>query len=124
MFSRITKKYLDIIVVMNATFSGGIAIGAPADLIDYPFTAMIIGFIAGMVSCFGYVYLNGLLREKLRLHDTQGVHFTHGLPGIIGGIASSIAVAFAESNFEGRYNQFFYSEATQEVRATNVQAGY
>jgi ammonium transporter Rh len=70
MFSRITKKYLDMIVVINATLAGGVAIGASANLVNYPFCAMIIGFVAGMVSSLGYIYMNDFLKSKLRLHDS------------------------------------------------------
>jgi len=104
LFSRITKKYLDMIIVVNATLAGGVAMGASANLIDYPFCAMIVGFVAGMVAALGFAYMNDFFKKYLKLHDTQGVHFTHGLPGIIGGFVSTISCALAEHNFGSRYD--------------------
>ena len=57
-------------VLINATLSGGIAIGASCDIINYPFCAMIVGFVAGIVAGGGYVYANKFLRKYLKLHDT------------------------------------------------------
>lgn len=55
LFSRLTKKYLDMVVVINATLSGGVAIGSSSNYVNYPFNAMIIGFVAGAISCIGYI---------------------------------------------------------------------
>ena len=98
-----------MIIVVNATLAGGVAMGSSANLINYPFCSMIVGFCAGMSACFGYVYLNGWLKKHLRLHDTQGIHFTHGIPGIIGGFVSAISCELAQRNFGSRYDQYFYS---------------
>ena len=103
-FSRITRKHLDMLVVVNATLAGGVAMGSSADLINFPFCAMIVGFVAGMVSCFGYVWLATYFRKIFRYHDTQGVLWTHGLPGIIGGFVSAISCDLAEKNFGDRYS--------------------
>jgi ammonia channel protein AmtB len=111
MFSRLCTKYLDIMVVLNATLAGGAAMGAAGELINYPFCSMIVGFVAGMVACLGYAYINGFLKNYLRLHDTRGVLYGHGLAGIIGGITSVISCALAEKNFGNRYNEYFYSES-------------
>jgi len=59
-----------MIIVVNATLAGGVAMGASANLINYPFCAMIVGFTAGMVSSLGFAYAQGWCRKYLRLHDT------------------------------------------------------
>ena len=41
----------------------------------------------------GYIYLTPLLQSKISLFDTCGVHNLHGMPGLLGGIASAFAVA-------------------------------
>lgn len=38
------------------------------------------------------------MREKLGLHDTAGVHNLHGIPGILGGLISAVAVAVYNSD--------------------------
>lgn len=47
---------------------------------------MAIGCIVGVVSVCGFHYLSPILTNKLRVHDTCGVHNLHGLPGLIAGI--------------------------------------
>ncbi|XP_072800937.1 ammonium transporter Rh type A isoform X2 [Vicugna pacos] len=39
-----------------------------------------------------------LFTTKLRIHDTCGVHNLHGLPGVIGGLASILAIAVGETD--------------------------
>jgi ammonium transporter Rh len=52
---------LEMEIVLNASIAGGVAIGANADIIVQPFGAMIVGFIAGTVSSFGFAYLSKFL---------------------------------------------------------------
>jgi len=70
LFSRITTKYLDMIIIINATLAGGAAIGASADLINYPFCAMIVGFVAGSVAAIGFAWVQPFFAKKLKLHDS------------------------------------------------------
>lgn len=44
--------------VQNSTLAGGVAIGAVADMPIGVFAALIIGFVAGSVSAFGFRFLN------------------------------------------------------------------
>jgi len=78
-------------IVLNATLAGGVVMGAPADIIDFPFCAMIIGWVTGVISALGFIYLAPFLRSKIGLSDTCGVHNLHALPGAIGGVVSAIA---------------------------------
>ncbi|NXM30382.1 RHAG protein, partial [Oxyruncus cristatus] len=80
-------------LIQNATLAGGVAVGTCADLNIYPFGAMCIGILAGIVSVFGFQFLSPLLESKLNIQDTCGVHNLHGLPGILGGIAGIIVTA-------------------------------
>lgn len=43
-----------------------------------PFGCMLIGGIAGILSTFGFAYLQPFLRKKINLHDTCGIHNLHG----------------------------------------------
>ncbi|NWT10165.1 RHAG protein, partial [Vireo altiloquus] len=82
-----------MVLIQNATLAGGVAVGTCADLAIHPFIAMVIGVIAGIVSVLGFQFLTPVLASKLKIQDTCGVHNLHGLPGILGGIASIIVTA-------------------------------
>lgn len=43
--------------IQNATLAGGVAVGTCADMNIGPFGAMLIGFVAGIVSTLGFKYL-------------------------------------------------------------------
>ncbi|XP_021514713.1 ammonium transporter Rh type A [Meriones unguiculatus] len=88
---------LDMVHIQNATLAGGVAVGTCADMEINLYGAMTIGSIAGMVSVLGYKFLSPLLANKLMIHDTCGVHNLHGLPGVLGGLASIVAVHYGSS---------------------------
>jgi len=98
--------------------------GASADLIDYPFCSMIVGFVAGSVAALGFAYAQPFFMKYLKLHDSQGIQYIHGWSGIIGGFVSTISCALAERNFGTRYDDYFYSPADGAVRGHRAQAGY
>ncbi|XP_031290421.1 ammonium transporter Rh type A [Camelus dromedarius] len=89
---------LNMVHIQNATLAGGVAVGACADMVVHPYFSMLIGSIAGIVSVLGFKYLTPLFTTKLRIHDTCGVHNLHGLPGVIGGLASILAIAVGETD--------------------------
>jgi ammonium transporter Rh len=94
-------------IVLNSSIAGGVAIGASADIIVLPFGAMICGFVAGVVSSFGYGYLSKFLQKHIFLHDSCGVHNLHGMPGIIGGITSAIVSSYGDTNFGDNFDTVF-----------------
>ena len=44
--------------VQNATLAGGVAVGAVADAVLYPWGAVLIGLGSGLVSVLGYRFLS------------------------------------------------------------------
>ncbi|MDA9673951.1 ammonium transporter [bacterium] len=94
-------RRLSMVDIQNASLAGGVAVGSSADLVIGPFASLLIGAIAGTVSVYGYVYIQPYLLTKLNLHDTCGVHYLHGIPGIIGGISGAISSCFAKDNLYG-----------------------
>ncbi|XP_037541473.1 ammonium transporter Rh type A [Nematolebias whitei] len=92
------KGKLDMVHIQNATLAGGVAVGTCADMNIDPFGAMLIGFVAGIVSTLGFKYLSPVLASKLGIQDTCGVHNLHGMPGILGGLAGIIAVALGKKD--------------------------
>ncbi len=84
--------------ILNATLAGGVVVAAPSGLFTNPAASLTIGLLTGMISTFGYMYLTKYLTKKIGLIDTCGVHNLHGIPGILGGIFSSIAIAAYQSS--------------------------
>jgi len=94
--SYLTEGKFDMVHIQNATLAGGVAIGSAADMDIGLCAAIGIGSVAGLWSTFGYRKLAPFL-ENVGIHDTCGVHNLHGMPGLIGGVASIIAVATGAS---------------------------
>ena len=97
--SRLVHQRLNMEVVLNATLAGGVSVGSSSDLVVTAGTAMLMGTIAGLVSAFGFLKLNGFLQRKIGLHDTCGVHNLHGLPGVLGAVMGAISASLADSSF-------------------------
>ena len=76
--------------IQNATLAGGVAMGSSADFQVGLGGAVIIGSIAGAVSTLGYQLVHEVVLEKLKIHDTCGVHNLHGIPGILGSVFSMV----------------------------------
>merc|ERR550517_1639426 len=83
----------NMVHIQNATLAGGVAVGTSSDLILSPYTAMLIGMIAGTLSTYGYVFISPWLERK-GLRDTCGIHNLHGMPGLLGGYRASSARGF------------------------------
>jgi ammonium transporter Rh len=88
-------------VVLNATLAGGVIIGSSSDLTVAPVWSIFIGACGGFISAFGYKKLTPFLWDKLKLHDTCGVHNLHGIPGVLGGIIGGITAAAADDSVFG-----------------------
>ena len=92
-----------MLLIDNITYSslaGGVIIAACSDMFSMPFGPLIIGAIGGLASSSCYILLTPLM-ERILLFDTRGILFLHGVPGLLGGIISSISCAFLEANAYG-----------------------
>ena len=77
--------------IINSSFAGGIAIGGCCHLIPHYFVSIIFGVFAGALTCF----LCNILSQKFKFngyHDTANAAYYHGIPGILGGIFTTIFV--------------------------------
>ncbi|XP_016071836.1 PREDICTED: blood group Rh(CE) polypeptide isoform X3 [Miniopterus natalensis] len=72
--------------VHNAVLAGGVAVGASCHIIASPWIAMVLGLLAGLI-VGGAKCLQVCFNHVLGIDDTCGVHYTFGLPGLLGGIA-------------------------------------
>jgi len=79
--------------ILNASLAGGVIIGAPSGIFTNPTGSLCIGLFGGVVSCLGFRYLSAKLNDWIGLDDSCGVHNLHGIPGVLGGIFSAIAIA-------------------------------
>nr|XP_012295432.1 blood group Rh(CE) polypeptide isoform X4 [Aotus nancymaae] len=70
----------------NAVLAGGVAVGASCHLISSPWLAMVLGLVAGLISVGGAKCLPVCFNRVLGIHDSCGVHYTFGLPGLLGEI--------------------------------------
>lgn len=116
--------------IQNATLAGGVAIGTTSNMALAPGGALAVGIVAGFLSVIGYNKISPWLEENCGIYDTCGIHNLHGMPGILAGIAGTVASASAEvsdykslanlqSAFPGRYDA-----AGLEVRTSSSQAGF
>jgi ammonium transporter Rh len=90
---KLTHGKFDPVHIANSTLAGGVAIGASARLDIGPGNAILLGLLAGVCSVVGYVHSSPFLEAKFSIYDTCGVGNLHGIPSILGGLASMIFVA-------------------------------
>lgn len=86
--------------IQNATLAGGVAIGAVADLQVQPVGALLIGGIAGAISCVGFCKHDSLIPAEW---DTCGINNLHGMPGIFGALVSVVCPLLGVSPFSATY---------------------
>jgi ammonium transporter Rh len=109
--------------IQNATLAGGVAVGASADMVLHPWGALLIGSIAGVLSVVGYVYVSPYLEEKIGLYDTCGIHNLHGMPGLMGGLAGTIAAAFATKEDYGTDLGLIFGQMAETAVGGAITAG-
>jgi ammonium transporter Rh len=109
---------------LNATISGGVIIGASADIIIFPYIALIIGCCAGALSITGFNIFGPFLAEKINMHDTCGVHNLHGMPGFMGGIISAIIAGCVTPELYGPSVDKLFPLVGSGKRTNGLQAGW
>ncbi|NXD84548.1 RHL protein, partial [Halcyon senegalensis] len=76
--------------IHSAVLAGGVTVGYTAHVIEYPWIAMILGLLASVITILGSYCLQRCLYPALKIHDTSGVHFTFGLPAVLGALAQVV----------------------------------
>jgi len=79
--------------IINASLAGGVVVGASSSIFTNAAAPLCIGIFAGVISCLGFRFLQEKLKKSIGLDDSCGVNNLHGIPGILGGIFSAIAIA-------------------------------
>ncbi|KAM9354115.1 rh blood group, D antigen [Pholidichthys leucotaenia] len=82
--SLISKNKFNLIQIQSCMLSGGVSVGVSMLVIRQPWEAMMIGFIAAIISTVGFNYLKVQMLLVFRCHDSCSVLSTHGLPGLLG----------------------------------------
>jgi ammonium transporter Rh len=82
---------------------------------------MLVGFIAGSISAFGFGKITPFLRNRIGLHDTCGVIYLHCIPGVIGAVVSSIVSALADKSFGLNYGQTFIEPGRTPGQQAGIQ---
>ncbi|XP_053694959.1 ammonium transporter Rh type A [Sabethes cyaneus] len=95
------EKKFDMVHVQNSTLAGGVAVGSICNLIIHPFGALLVGFIAGVISVLGYRFLTPSILSNLRIADTCGVNNLHGMPALLSAVFSAIYASLATSETYG-----------------------
>jgi len=117
------KNRFQVVDIQNATLSGGVAVGAIADLMLQPGGAFMMGSITGAISALGYRVLQGKLFDKMKLHDTCGINNLHGMPGVISALASAVMCGIATKDMYGESFSVLFPEVGDD-RSTGLQAGF
>jgi len=81
------RKKIGIEDMANAALAGGVAIGSSCAFTN-PKAALILGFLAGILSVLGFTIIQPRIQKLIKGVDTCGVHNLHGMPGILGGLAA------------------------------------
>ncbi|XP_006000328.1 ammonium transporter Rh type B [Latimeria chalumnae] len=92
---------ISMVHVQNAALAGGVAAGTAGEMMMNPYGALIVGFLAGVISTLGFQYLTPILDAKLKIQDTCGVHNLHGMPGVLGAVAGAVIAALATEEVYG-----------------------
>lgn len=100
LYTFIRYKQVDITMVINGVLAGLVAITAGCNVVG-PYSALIIGFIAGTI-----VDIAVALIDKLKVDDPVGAIAVHGINGLFGTLAVGL---FASENglfITGESSQF------------------
>ncbi|NWW69597.1 RHL protein, partial [Climacteris rufus] len=76
--------------IHSAVLAGGVTISYTAHSIQHPWIAMILGLLGSAISVLGSHCLQRCFNPPLKIHDTSGVHFTFGLPAVLGAVATVV----------------------------------
>ncbi|XP_011935491.1 PREDICTED: RH-like protein isoform X3 [Cercocebus atys] len=89
----------------NAALAGGVAVSASCHEIHSPWIAMVLGLVAGLISIGGAKCLPVCFNRVLGIHESHSVHYTFGLPALLGEITyivlMALRVVWASSNMIG-----------------------
>ncbi|NXM10929.1 RHL protein, partial [Ploceus nigricollis] len=116
--------------IRSAVLAGGVAVTYTAHRIQHPWIAMILGLLGSVVTILGSHCVQRCFNPALKLQDTSGVHFTFGLPAVLGAVAA-VVLHVVEDGIETQWNNlsslgytaFFYIGAFCQTISTALITG-
>ena len=104
-FVRLPKKMgkFDMRIVLRANLAGGVMIGCNSEFITSPLLALSVGLFAGIVCAPCMTTIDRLSFRSKHIHDTAGMLYISGIPGIIGAILSWLCILNIETLFKNTY---------------------
>ncbi|NWS34653.1 RHL protein, partial [Polioptila caerulea] len=89
--------------IHSAVLAGGVTISYTAHSIQHPWIAMILGLLGSVITILGSHCLQRCFNPALKLQDTSGVHFTFGLPAVLGAVAA-VVLCVVQRGIETQWN--------------------
>ncbi|NXE14714.1 RHBGB protein, partial [Lophotis ruficrista] len=114
------ESTVQMVQIQDATLASAAMMGMAGEMLVTPFGALITGFLAGLIPPLGFRFLTPILRSRLKIQDTCGVHNVHGLPGILGALLGTLLAALATADaYGGRLELVFPLVAPGSRTATD-----
>ncbi|XP_069169781.1 ammonium transporter Rh type C-like [Procambarus clarkii] len=101
-----TRRKFSLSDIQCGVVGGAVAVGAVADMMVEPYGALLLGALVSVSCILTRRWLAPVLRRRLGIEDTAGVGVTHGLAGVMGGIAGVVMAAIASER--GSYGLSVY----------------
>ncbi|NXV05196.1 RHL protein, partial [Cettia cetti] len=89
--------------IHSAVLAGGVTVSYTAPSIQHPWIAMILGLLGTVITILGSHCLQRCFNPALKLQDTSGVHFTFGLPAVLGAVAA-VVLCVVEKGIAKQWN--------------------
>ncbi|NXH28417.1 RHBGB protein, partial [Myiagra hebetior] len=110
-----------MVQIQDATLAGMAVMGMAGEMLVTPFGALIAGFLAGLISPLGFRFFTPVLRSRLKIQDTCGVHNIHGLPGILGALLGTLLTLLATADTYGDRLELVFPLMAQGSRTVTDQ---
>eukprot|EP01097_Dermamoeba_algensis_P006724 TRINITY_DN4194_c0_g1_i1.p1 TRINITY_DN4194_c0_g1~~TRINITY_DN4194_c0_g1_i1.p1 ORF type:complete len:470 (-),score=53.86 TRINITY_DN4194_c0_g1_i1:128-1537(-) len=91
----VVNRRFHISDIQAGILAGGVAMASGHSILISPGAALVVGTIAGGLSVVSLNLIQPFVEKKLPFHlyDSRGVLSVHGIPGIMAGLASAIALS-------------------------------
>ncbi|OXB70098.1 UNVERIFIED_CONTAM: hypothetical protein H355_010940 [Colinus virginianus] len=113
---------LQLAQLQDATLASAAVMGMAGEMLSTPFGALTAGFLASQLSLLGSRFLSPILRSRLKIEDTCGVHNVHGMPGVLGTFLGTLLAALATADVYGDRLQRVFPLVADGSRTPSEQA--